>query len=58
MQRDDDTPRYEEESDAERELLEQLDQLEEIVKILENALESIDAMKSKTLILSMTFTNR
>ena len=58
LQRDDDTPRYEEESDAERELLEQLDQLEEIVKILENALESIDAMKSKTLILSMTFTNR
>ena len=58
LQRDDDTPRYEEESDAERELLEQLDQLEEIVKILENALESIDAMKGKTLILSMTFTNR
>ena len=58
LQRDDDTPRYEEESDAERELLEQLDQLEEIVKILENALESIDAMKNKTLILSMTFTNR
>jgi len=58
LQRDDDTPRYEEESDAERELLEQLDQLEEIVKILENALESIDAMKRKTLILSMTFTNR
>jgi hypothetical protein len=58
LQRDDDTPRYEEESDAESELLEQLDQLEEIVKILENALESIEAMKSKTLILSMTFTNR
>ncbi len=58
MKSEDKTPRFEEESDAERELLEQLDQLEEIVKILENALESIDAMKRKTLILSMTFTNR
>jgi len=58
LQRRDDTPRFEEESDAEGELLEQLDRLEELESIVENAKNAIDAAKSKTLILSMTFTNR
>ena len=58
MKSEDKTPRFEEESDAEGELLDRLDRLEELETIVENVENAIDAMKIKTLILSMTFTNR
>ncbi len=35
-----------------------LDRIDETNSIIDNAENAIDAMKSKTLILSMTFTNR
>ena len=58
LQRDDETQDFAEEADAEGELLDQLDRLEELESLIENAENSIDAAKSKTLILSMTITNR
>ena len=58
LKSDDKTPLYEEEPDTEGELLDRLDLLEELETIVENAENSIDALKSKNLILSMTFTNR
>ena len=58
LKSEDKTPRFEEESDEEGELLDRLDRLEELETIVENAENAIDAAKSKNLILSMTFTNR
>ena len=58
LKRDDETQEFEEEADAEGELLERLDRLEELESIIEEWLNEIDASKSKLLILSMTITNR
>ena len=58
LKRDDETQQFEEEVDREGELLDQLDRLDELETLLENAENAIDAAKSKTLILSMTITNR
>ena len=58
MKRDDDTKRFEEVVDKEEELIDRLNRLDELETLLENAENSIDLAKSKTLILSMTFTNR
>ena len=58
LQRDDDTPRFEGEPDAEGELLDRLDRLEELETIVENAENAIDAATGKILNLSITFTNR
>ncbi|MBC8258940.1 MAG: FecR domain-containing protein [SAR324 cluster bacterium] len=51
-------PVFEEEADAEGELLEQLDRLEELETMVNNAENAIDAATSKTIIIGMTFTNR
>ena len=58
LKRDDGTQQFEEEVDKERELFEQLDRLDELETLLENAENAIDEAKTKTLILSMTFANR
>tara|TARA_B100001559_G_scaffold66219_1_gene53625 strand:- start:548 stop:1582 length:1035 start_codon:yes stop_codon:yes gene_type:complete len=58
LKRDDDTKRFEEVVDKEEELIDRLNRLDELETLLENAENSIDDAKSKTLILSMTFTNR
>ena len=58
LKKDDETQQFEEEVDKEGELLEQLDRLDELETLVENAENAIDAAKSKTLILSMTITNR
>ena len=58
QRREDETPRFDEEIEAEDELLEQLDRLEELETVVSNAENAIDSAKSKFLILSMTFTNR
>ena len=58
LKRDDETQQFEEEVDREGELLDQLDRLDELETLLENAENAIDAAKIKTLMLSMTFTNR
>ena len=58
LKSEDKTPRFEEEPDTEGELLDRLDRLEELETIVENAENTIDAVTSKSLILSMTFTNR
>ena len=58
LKSEDKTPLYEEEPDTEGELLDRLDRLEELETIVENAENAIDAVTSKSLILSMTFTNR
>ena len=58
LKRDDETQEFEEEADAEGELLERLERLEELESIIEEWLNEIDASKSKLLILSMTITNR
>ena len=58
LKSEDKTPLYEEEPDTEGELLDRLDRLEELETIVENAENAIDAATSKSLILSMTFTNR
>jgi len=55
---DDETPRFQEEQDDEGRFLEQLDRLEELASIVENAEDAIYSSKQKILILSMTFTNR
>jgi hypothetical protein len=58
MKSDDETPNYEEEENKEGDLLEQMDRLDELENILDNAENAIDAAKSRLFILSMTFTNR
>ena len=58
LKSEDKTPRLKDESDAEGELLDRLDRLEELENIVENAENAIDAATSKSLILSMTFSNR
>ena len=58
LKSEDKIPLYEEEPDTEGELLDRLDRLEELETIVENAENAIDAAASKSLILSMTFTNR
>ena len=58
LKRDDETQQFEEEVDREGELLDQLDRLDELETLVENAENAIDAAKIKTLMLSMTFTNR
>ena len=58
MKSDDETPNYEEEEKKEGDLLEQMDRLDEMENILDNAENAIDAAKSRLFILSMTFTNR
>ena len=58
LKRDDDTKRFEEVVDKEEELIDRLNRLDELETLLENAENSIEDAKSKTLILSMTFTNR
>ena len=58
LKRDDDTKRFEEVVDKEEELIDRLNRLDELETLLENAENSIDDAKSKTLILSMIFTNR
>ena len=58
MKRNDETKQFEEEVDKEGKLLAQLDRLEELETLIENAENAIDAAKSKTLILSLTLTNR
>jgi len=58
IQSDDETPRFQEEQDDEGRFLEQLDRLEELESIVENAENAIYSSKQKILILSMTFTNR
>ena len=58
LKSEDKIPLYQEESDAEGELLDRLDRLEELETIVENMENAIDAVASKSLILSMTFTNR
>ena len=58
LKRGDETQEFEEEADAEGELLERLERLEELESIIEEWLNEIDASKSKLLILSMTSTNR
>ena len=58
MKSEDQTPRFDEESDTNGELLDRLDLLEDLETIVENAENAIDAATSKTLNLSMTFTNR
>ena len=58
LKSEDQTPRFDEESDTNGELLDRLDRLEELETIVENAENAIDAATSKTLNLSMTFTNR
>ena len=58
LKRDDETQEFEEEADAEGELLERLERLEELESIIEEWLNEIDASKIKLLILSMTITNR
>jgi len=58
LKRDDGNQQFEEETDKEGELLDQLDRLDELETLIENAENAIDAAKSKTLILSMTITNR
>ncbi len=58
QRREDETPRFDEEIEAEDEFLEQLDRLEELETVVNNAESAIDSAKSKILILSMTFTNR
>ena len=47
-----------EEVEAEDEFLEQLDRLEELETVVNNAENTIDSAERKFLILSMTFTNR
>ena len=56
--REDETPSFDEKIDTEGEFLEQLDRLEELETVVSNAENAIDSVKSKILILSMTFTNR
>ena len=58
LKRNDETKQFEEEVDKEGKLLAQLDRLEELETLIENAENAIDAAKSKTLILSLTLTNR
>ena len=58
LKSEDQTPRFDEESDPNGELLDRLDLLEDLETIVENAENAIDAATSKTLNLSMTFTNR
>ena len=58
QRREDETPRFDEKIDSEGEFLEQLDRLEELETVVSNAENAIDSVKSKILILSMTFTNR
>ena len=58
LKRDDDTKRFEEVVDKEEELIDRLNRLDELETLLENAENSIDDAKTKTLILSMIFTNR
>ena len=58
LKRDDEAQQFEEEFEREGELLYQLDRLDELGTRLENAENAIDAAKIKTLMLSMTFTNR
>ena len=58
MKSDDETPNYEEEENKEGDLLQQMDRLDELENILDNAENAIDAAKSRLFILSMTFTNR
>jgi len=58
LKSEDQTPRFDEESDTEGEFLDRLDRLEELETIVENAKNAIDASSSKILNLSMTFTNR
>ena len=58
QRREDETPRFDERIDIEGEFLEQLDRLEELETVVSNAENAIDSVKSKIIILSMTFTNR
>ena len=58
LKRDDENQQFEEKTDKEGELLDQLDRLDELETLIENAENAIDAAKSKTLILSITITNR
>ena len=58
QRREDKTPQFDEKIDPEGEFLEQLDRLEELETVVSNAENAIDTVKSKILILSMTFTNR
>ena len=58
LRREDETPRFDEKIDTEGEFLEQLDRLEELETVVSNVENAIDSVKSKILILSMTFTNR
>ena len=58
LQNDDETPRFEDEQDESGRFLEQLDRLEELESIVENAENTIYSTKQKILTLSVSFTNR
>ena len=58
MKNNDKTSNFEEENNNEGGVMDQLDRLNELENTLANAQSAIDAAKSKTLILNMTFTNR
>ena len=58
LKSEDKIPLNEEEPDTEGELLDRLDRLEELETIVENMENVIDSAASKSLILSMIFTNR
>ena len=58
IKNNDKTSNFEEENNNEGGVMDQLDRLNELENTLANAQSAIDAAKSKTLILNMTFTNR
>ena len=58
LQNDDETPQFQDEQDETGRFLEQLDRLEELESIVENAENTIYSTKQKILTLSVSFTNR
>jgi len=58
LKNEDKTPQFEEEPDADGEIIERLDRLEELMTIVDKAENAIDTVTSRNLILNMTFTSR
>ena len=58
LKNDYETPRFHEEQDREGRFLEQIDRLEELETIVDNAENAISSSKQKILVLNMTFTER
>jgi len=55
---DDETPRFQEEQDREGRFLEQIDRLEELESLVDNAENAISSAKQKIFVFNMTFTER